>query len=333
MPYNTEKYSNDAQTTLASGIPNEVATFIRVNSRTPFPGNPRFRIRIEDELLIVESGANTTEWIVTRGAESTNAVSHASGITITHILTQGSIDAIRNNMLSIGNVPVEATGDASTIFLPISGHMLQSWNANKWNYWGPLIGGLEPPALSGFIWYNQSNATGIVIYGGINITSTGMGDDGTGQPMMLLQQAPVTPYRYTAVLLPRMEHANIAGYPTCGLVFRDSGTVNNYSIFGMHRSANSNPLFVWIDYNNAGSVATVMADEIIDVGLGPCLILRIEDDGVNHSLYHSVDGISFILDARRLRTAFCVPRQIGLAVNNDRGICGMAAIHWKVEQL
>ncbi|MBL8794269.1 MAG: hypothetical protein JNM56_10205 [Planctomycetia bacterium] len=86
----TEQYANNAQTTLNGAIGSGDTT-LTVVSATGFPGIPQFRIRIDNELLLVTAGAGTTSWNVTRGIESTPAAGHSNGATVTQVLTAGGL--------------------------------------------------------------------------------------------------------------------------------------------------------------------------------------------------------------------------------------------------
>jgi hypothetical protein len=84
-----ERYFNDYGTTLAGGITDTQTTLV-VASGTNFPGSGNFRIRIENELLLVTAVSGTT-WTVTRGVESSQAVAHLDGMAVNHILTAGGL--------------------------------------------------------------------------------------------------------------------------------------------------------------------------------------------------------------------------------------------------
>src|SRR5512146_2773899 len=88
----TEQYANTAETTLTSAMAADDLT-AAVTSRTAFPAAAQFRIRIDDELMIVTAGAGTGagSFTVTRGAESTTAVAHANGATVTQVLTAAGL--------------------------------------------------------------------------------------------------------------------------------------------------------------------------------------------------------------------------------------------------
>lgn len=85
----TEKFANNAITTLNGGINNAVSSLV-VTSASLFPSVGQFRIRIDNEIMIVTAVAGTT-FTVTRGAEGTSAASHSDGATIRHIVTAGGL--------------------------------------------------------------------------------------------------------------------------------------------------------------------------------------------------------------------------------------------------
>ena len=88
-----EQYTNDASTTLNGVVAAGDAT-ITVSSTTGFPGAGYFRIRIDNEILLVTSVAGVT-WSVSRAVEAVSGVqaaaSHASGNLVTHVLTAASL--------------------------------------------------------------------------------------------------------------------------------------------------------------------------------------------------------------------------------------------------
>ncbi len=88
----TERFANSAQTTLASAV-NSSATTLGVTSAVGFPSAGNFRIRIDNELLIVTAVSGLT-WTVTRGAETTGAADHTAGAVATQVLTAAAMNAL-----------------------------------------------------------------------------------------------------------------------------------------------------------------------------------------------------------------------------------------------
>lgn len=86
-----ENLANDFATTLAGAVDNSTGTLtVVLASGAPAPN---FRIRVDDELMLVTAVAGTT-WTATRGIEGTAAASHASGAVAAHVLTAGALAAL-----------------------------------------------------------------------------------------------------------------------------------------------------------------------------------------------------------------------------------------------
>lgn len=87
-----ERFANDAATVIdqVGGIDDDDTT-VDVASATGFPTSAQYRIRIDDEIIIVTAGAGTTTWTISRGQEGTTPASHADGSAITHVLTAGGL--------------------------------------------------------------------------------------------------------------------------------------------------------------------------------------------------------------------------------------------------
>ncbi len=86
-----ENLANDFATTLAGAVDNSTGTLtVVLASGAPAPN---FRIRVDDELMLVTAVAGTT-WTATRGIEGTAAASHASGAGVVHVLTAGALAAL-----------------------------------------------------------------------------------------------------------------------------------------------------------------------------------------------------------------------------------------------
>lgn len=137
-----EQLANDAATTLAAGIA-ETDTTLVVSSRVGFPDRAVFRIRVDDELILVTGGASTDSWTVQRGIEGTTPASHGNGAEVTHVLTAGSLRAVvddgqsrwvcdgRLTLVSGTAVPTEDAQSSTLRFTPFMGNRLAlRWNGN-----------------------------------------------------------------------------------------------------------------------------------------------------------------------------------------------------------
>ena len=88
-----ETFANFATSTLNGAI-NNSTTSITVTSGTSFPSTGDFRILVDSELMLCTARSGNV-LTVTRAIESTSAVSHNDGSVVTHILTAGTIAALK----------------------------------------------------------------------------------------------------------------------------------------------------------------------------------------------------------------------------------------------
>jgi hypothetical protein len=88
-----EQFTNDASTTLSGNVGSGDAT-ITVSSITGFPATGNFRIRVDNEIMLVTNVSGTL-WSVNRAVEPVAGVqaaaAHANGVVVTHVLTAGSL--------------------------------------------------------------------------------------------------------------------------------------------------------------------------------------------------------------------------------------------------
>lgn len=93
-------------TELAAGI-DAFATTVTVASATGFPAAAPFRIKIDSEVLLVESGAGTTTWTVKRAQDSTTAAAHSSGAQVKQ--------KQRVHLIACGTAPCTTYAPTSTV--------------------------------------------------------------------------------------------------------------------------------------------------------------------------------------------------------------------------
>lgn len=93
----TESYANLAQTVLTAAITSAGQTSISVASATGFPTSGNYRIRIDNEFMLVTGGQGTTTWTVTRGAEDAArypATTHLNGAAVYGVFTAGAVQSL-----------------------------------------------------------------------------------------------------------------------------------------------------------------------------------------------------------------------------------------------
>lgn len=85
-----ENLANDIFT-LLNGAINNVVTAITTDGATGFPA-ANFRVRIDDELMLVTNVGGGTNWTVTRNIEGTAAASHLDNAPVVHVLTAAGVE-------------------------------------------------------------------------------------------------------------------------------------------------------------------------------------------------------------------------------------------------
>jgi prepilin-type N-terminal cleavage/methylation domain-containing protein len=70
-------------TTLAAAISSTSQTSITVASAAGFPTVIPYLVKVDNEILLVDAGAGTTTWTVTRGQAGTTAATHAAAAPVT----------------------------------------------------------------------------------------------------------------------------------------------------------------------------------------------------------------------------------------------------------
>jgi hypothetical protein len=86
-----ERFANWTAATTLNGAITNVATSLVVTSATGWPTLPQFRLRIDDELIVVGGVSGTTFSSLTRGAEGTAAAAHANGASVRPVLTAAGL--------------------------------------------------------------------------------------------------------------------------------------------------------------------------------------------------------------------------------------------------
>jgi len=119
-----EKFSNLAVNVLSAAM-TTTAISCSLTDAFSFPASGSFRIKIDDEILIVTAVAGNI-FTVARGAEGTTARSHAAGALVRHLLTKGGLEArVANRFISdlYDNKP--AAGVKGRLFLTTDGQFLE----------------------------------------------------------------------------------------------------------------------------------------------------------------------------------------------------------------
>lgn len=300
MPTKFEQYSNNAVTTLASGINNSV-TSLTVVSATGFPTDGNFRILIGSELLLVTavSGAVFT---VVRGVEVSAIDAHSSGDPVSLIVSQESF--VR---LAADHVPFFGL---ETIPGPLN---------SLTDTTGVAIDSTD------FTWTNQGTAT-VTDFAGAMLFEP---PTGTGGNLRILSKAePSTPYTIYAAV--SMNISLGSGDTHGGLCWRESGTGKIKTIALNTAPATPSELSV-SNYTNPTSFSSW--DIQNEWYWNPYLTwLYLANDGTDISCGISSNGLVFIEYFSQPKATFftTAPDEVGFYFNvNDANIApSMMINHW-----
>jgi len=80
-----ERASVDLTTTLTAD-PGASGTTLAVTSAARFPAVNGYKVRVEDETMLVTAGAGTASWTVTRAQDNSIGVAHAIGIVVAQVV-------------------------------------------------------------------------------------------------------------------------------------------------------------------------------------------------------------------------------------------------------
>jgi hypothetical protein len=88
-----ERASPDLTTTTTAD-PGAAGTTLAVTSAARFPSTNNFKVRVENEVMLVTAGAGTTSWTVTRGVDNTTAVAHAAGVSVAQVVAVQRVEPV-----------------------------------------------------------------------------------------------------------------------------------------------------------------------------------------------------------------------------------------------
>lgn len=294
-----EQLVNAYASTLSGDI-TDVATSITVADATGLPTVGDFRIKIENEIIIIKSRSGTTLTAATRGAEGTTGAAHSSGAAVKAYLTAGGLK----------NLLFEARG---TPFTPTSTA-----------YVGPLcrLYGSDHTVLtvSSFTWLNQGTATATDSNGSLIIQ---MPSEASNAIRGLYLAIPATPYTLHAKL--RFGPGSVspgANSSHAGLFFyqSSSGKLVTLSARYGERAA----MWRWTNTTTFSAVVDTAMDSN-----GDAVWLHFKDDGTNFKGFFSdegecrnYDGTSWFQEGR---TAFFSgaptgPSHVGIYANSGSGL-------------
>lgn len=266
-----ELFANNATTTLSSSTTSS-ATTLSVTTGSVFPSTGNFRLIVGSETMLCTARSSNTLTVV-MGYESTTAASHASGSTVSQILTVGGLLRNRQDDLHFAGGSQPPVGR----LLDASGNVLTSSDFTT------------TAGVSGSSVTDQAGTLLLTVAagsGGFNLST-------------LLRSAPATPYSIQCALQFCFADANSCAL-WAGLCATDGTKLVTHGLFltdtAVFEIATSKLVSVTSedsDYTSNAAWAT-----------GLYLWLKVTDDGTNLSFFRSHDGVNWVQSWQVSRTDY-----------------------------
>ena len=327
----TERFSNQAVTTLSAAITTTTATSCTVTDASSFPTSGNFRIKIDGELLLVTAASGTT-FTITRGIENTTAATHASGADVIHLLTKGSLEArVANRFISDLYANKPAAGVKGRLFMPTDGIYLEYDDGSAWHKYGPCQR-LKAPPQTGWTWFNQGNAT--VTY--------------TGSALILSDpDADTTTPQVRGIVRPLGEGKTIltTAFAVSGIASATWFAANcqrcvggnddgQFTLWGLKESSSSSypyPYLHFIHYSSPTAVVTTPTFNERTIWPQRFFWFRFKWDGDYKRYYYSGDGLHWIEWYSVAFYSENYPMQYGIALDryNNATNVSVSLVHWE----
>jgi hypothetical protein len=310
-----EQYANLAQSTLNGGISN-VDVSATLVSGTDFSSSGDYRIRIELELIKVTARSGNVLTIV-RGQEGTTAVSHASGSTVTQVVTATGLQAVGTVLHrtdTFANLP--AAGTEGRLFLPSDGVSLLRDDGSAWSYWGLMNKWVPPPAAAGFTSVNVTTATLSDAFGGLFLNAPNIS---AAHGQFFVKTLAAGAYTWIARLDPVLFIVNDC---QAGLALRDSAGAKIITFeYQTTASVFSLRVIQWTDANTRTGSA-------LNLTLGGDMVpwMKITDNATNRTYSVSRDGVNWIDVLTEGRTTWLgvAPNQAGIFATANGAAVGLS---------
>lgn len=281
-----ERWSNDGTTTIndAGGI-SAGDTSVTVTSVTSFPSNPDFRLKIENEIVLVTAISGNTLTIV-RAQDGTSAAAHADSTAVNLYLTAGSVDQAWQDGFAEPDYPLNRILDQGVTRIH-----------------------------SDFTWVNQGTATSATADdGGILMTCP---SEASNNVRLKVRSAPGTPYTITTFC---MLGPGFADFGTdgswMGPCLRENSTGKLYVL-----AIRGDRIALW-RFTNETTFSAQVDTHILNNR--HAVWLQLQDDGTNIRAFVSVDGYVWEECFNEGRTSHMAggPDEVGFAINSGGGDAG-----------
>jgi hypothetical protein len=326
-----ETFANQAVTTLSAAITGVTATSCTVIDATAFPATGNFRIKIDSEIVMVTGVAGNT-FTITRGAEGTTAATHASGASVIHLLTKGSLEArVANRFISdiYDNKP--AAGVKGRLFLPTDGLFLEYDDGAAWHKYGPYRR-LKAPPQTGWSWVNQGNAT--VTYTGSTLVLEDPDLDTTNPQFRLLVRPVGIVNGVTAAFLWNGLGSDVPRMGVCARqVGGDAGYDGHFWALGIQPGGGTGSQMVLHDryYTSPTVLQTTPTEDGKALHAERLFWVRYEWVGNYKRFWHSSDGVNWIKWDDDGMATYAGPNQLGIFIDptNNAQKVSMTLVHWE----
>ena len=304
----SEKYVNNAVTTLNGAINNTTTTVV-VTSAATFPTAGNFRIAVEGEAMLVTAVASNT-FTVTRGIEGTAAVSHSTGIAVTHVLTKGALDAILADNCQYGTCANRPAAErAGRLYFGSDFPMVYRDTGSAWEgyYRGSRC---NPPITANYTWtHGGGTATNTDITNGpsrISVTANAGGD----RISKLVRSMGSTPWSFISRVCSLQQNPNTT---FSGICVSDGTKLECLGII-----FEGNVPRLWTGrYNSLTNFAGEAFNRMEPPANFADMWLKITDDGTNRSAGYSNDGVNYNTIWGASRTTFLTATQGGVYVGTN----------------
>lgn len=291
-----ELYTNDPSTTLNGAIGTGDSS-LTVTSATGFPGSGNFRIRIDNEIMLV-TAVSSNVFTITRAQEGTSAASHSNGATVNHYLTAGALDAIRSDMTKRGvfaSAPSAASKSGNIYYPTDSYYDTIHDNGTTLQHFVDGIAVTPPLAASNWTFVGGGNATLTDVGGGISMSTTG---NNIGSLNSALRAVPTPPYTIT-FLTQHFDGKSSSSTDTSvfGMGWANgTATTSSIHIARIYDSQfdNTVPVLNWATYTNYSFAGQANSGSWFKITHNPRRVWwQLIDNNTNRIIKFSIDGIQF----------------------------------------
>jgi hypothetical protein len=271
-----------------NGAINNSTTSVTVDSGSVFPVDGDYRVKCEDEVMLVTDRA-TNVLTVIRGVDDSTAASHGDGAQIAAVGTRDNLATWTNDLGCGGRGGAENIGEE----LPRG-----IWNNTT----------QSRLTASDFTWVNQGSATLTDSGDGLYLAAPTTNDNASNNRIAVVT-APSTPWTLDVLFFINYG-CTFDGWDWFALCARESGTGEFYSFRALPWSGKS------IQHNNSPTSINTTVSAVDDITRA-YLWYRITDDGTNIHFRHSTNSLNFyrILQEGSTSRLAAGADQIGFLIN------------------